>query len=221
MFCLFPLLLPAQEILTGFYHGDAGIAVQSRDQQSLTLPFYDDFSHVHRYPDSLKWADRDVFVNSGFPSNPATRNAATFDVLDASGQVYDYAISNPFIAEYLTSAPIRLDSVFGSIPKALTPADSVYLSFYFQPQGNGNAPESSDSLVLEFYSPYDTLHPWKWQWSASGQTLQEFLNDSTFVQKDSCRFKQVMIPVTNPDFFTSEFRFRFYNYVTVDEPNPV
>lgn len=217
--CLLPLLLPAQEILTGFYHGNVNAPVISRTQESLALPFYDDFTDAHRYPDSLRWADRDVFVNSGFPSNPATRNAATFDVLDDAGRVYDYAISNPFIAEYLTSAPIRLDSVFGATPKALTPADSVYLSFYYQPQGHGNAPESNDSLVLEFYSPSDTLQPWKWQWSASGQTLQEFLNDSTFVQIDSCHFRRVMIPVKDPDFFTSEFRFRFYNYASIAKPS--
>ena len=35
-------------------------------------------------------------------------------------------------------------------PRALTPADSLYFSFYYQPQGNGNAPESQDSLVLQF-----------------------------------------------------------------------
>lgn len=216
LLCLFPFLLPAQEILTGFYHGTSAASVRS--QAPVVLPFYDDFTGAHLYPDSTLWADRDVFVNSGFPSNSPTRNAATFDVLDASGQVYDYAISNPFVAEYLTSAPIRLDSVFSPTPKALTPADSVYLSFYFQPQGNGNAPESNDSLVLEFYSPADTLHPWKWQWSVSGQTLQEFLNDSTFVPQDNCHFRHVMIPVTEPDFFTSEFRFRFYNYASIAKP---
>ena len=188
-------------------------------QSPVTLPFYDDFTNTHRYPDSTLWDGPDIFVNSGFPKNPATRNAATLDVLNARGQVYDYAISNPFISEYLTSAPIRLDSVFSPAPRALTPADSVYLSFFYQPQGFGNAPETADSLVLEFYCPSDTLHPWKWQWSVCGQTLQEFLNDSLFVQKDSCGFKQVMIPVTGPEFFNSEFRFRFYNYASIAKPS--
>ena len=60
------------------------------------------------------------------------------------------AISNAFVAEYLTSARIRLDSIMEPEPRALTPADSIYLSFYYQPQGNGNAPEEQDSLVLQF-----------------------------------------------------------------------
>ena len=214
--CVFPTLLHAQEILTGFNHGHHNAPVRS--QAAVTLPFYDDFADAHRYPDSTMWDGSTVFVNSGFPKNPATRNAATLDVLDATGQVYDYAISNPFIAEYLTSAPIRLDSVFSPELRALTPADSVYLSFFYQPQGFGNAPEESDSLVLEFYCPTDTLSPWKWQWIASGQTLEAFLNDSTFVQMDNCGFRQVVIPVSDPSFFTSEFRFRFYNYASIAKP---
>ena len=71
-------------------------------------------------------------------------------MLDANGRVYSYAISNAFLAEYLTSVRIRLDSVMEPEPRALTPADSIYLSFYYQPQGNGNAPEEQDSLGLQF-----------------------------------------------------------------------
>ncbi|MBO4328304.1 MAG: hypothetical protein J5831_02710, partial [Bacteroidales bacterium] len=144
--CLFPHFLTAQEVLTGWVHPDQGTTAPSRDSQALTLPFYDDFSGTLAYPDALKWADRNVYVNPGFPLHPVTRNAATFDVLDAEGHVYDYAISNPFIAEHLTSNVLRLDSVFDPEPRALTPADSLYLSFFYQPQGNGNAPEAGDSL---------------------------------------------------------------------------
>ena len=102
----------------------------------------DDFSHSDMYPDSTKWTDNNVLVNDGFPLCPPNRNGATFDVLDANGKVYSYAISNAFVAEYLTSARIRLDSIMEPEPRALTPADSIYLSFYYQPQGNGNAPEA-------------------------------------------------------------------------------
>jgi len=114
------------------------------------LPFFDDFSQSNLYPDSTKWTDNNVMVNDGFPLCPPNRNGVTFDVLDANGRVYSYAISNAFVAEYLTSARIRLDSIMEPEPRALTPADSVYLSFYYQPQGNGNAPEEQDSLVLQF-----------------------------------------------------------------------
>ncbi|HEY9116062.1 MAG TPA: T9SS type A sorting domain-containing protein, partial [Bacteroidales bacterium] len=62
------------------------------------------------------------------------------------------AVWVPFEADVLTSQPIRLDSVFSPVAKVLKPADSVYFSFYYQPQGYGNAPEDWDSLVLEFSS---------------------------------------------------------------------
>ena len=139
----------AQEILTGFYRGNRQ-ATRYVNPEGIFLPFFDDFSHVRLYPDSTKWTDDNAYVNDGFPLCPPNRNAATLDVLDANGRVYDYAISNAFVAEYLTSARIRLDSVMDPEPRALTPADSIYLSFYYQPQGNGNQPETQDSLVLQF-----------------------------------------------------------------------
>jgi len=139
----------AQEILTPFI-GTEQAPVRSRAAEARFLPFFDDFSHSVVYPDSTRWTDNSAFVNDGFPLCPPNRNCVTLDVLDASGKVYDYAISNAFVAEYLTSARIRLDSIMEPEPRALTPADSVYFSFYYQPQGNGNPPEAQDSLVLQF-----------------------------------------------------------------------
>ena len=142
-------LCTAQEILTGFYHGEKQ-ATRYVNPEGIFLPFFDDFSQVRLYPDSTKWTDCNALVNDGFPICPPNRNAATLDVLDANGRVHDYAISNAFISEYLTSARIRLDSIMDPEPHALTPADSLYFSFYYQPQGNGMAPEAHDSLVLQF-----------------------------------------------------------------------
>ena len=207
--CLTPALVTAQEVITGFNHGITPPS-KSREAIVLTLPFFDDFSASKVYPDSTRWADYNVYVNSGFPLNPVTRNGATFDVLDAHGRVYDYAISNPFIAEYLTSNIIRLDSVFTPEPHALTPADSLYFSFFYQPQGNGNAPESMDSLVLEFGLPDGLDTVWHHVWSVPGQTLAKFLEEN-----DGNYFKQVMIPITDPIYFQREFCFRFYNYASI------
>ena len=140
----------AQEILTPFKGSSEKAPVRRGVAEARFLPFFDDFSHSNVYPDSTKWTDNNVLVNDGFPLCPPNRNGATFDVLDADGRVYNYAISNAFVAEYLTSVRIRLDSIMEPEPRALTPADSVYLSFYYQPQGNGNSPETQDSLVLQF-----------------------------------------------------------------------
>lgn len=149
-FCLSVQLVTAQEFLTGFRRPYQSSQNRTKVEQVQVLPFFDDFSTSHVYPDSTKWSDCKAFINDGFPLLPPNRNAATLDVLDETGAVYSYAISNPFIAEHLTSVRIRLDSIFTPEARAITPADSVYLSFYYQPQGKGNAPEAGDSLVLQF-----------------------------------------------------------------------
>ena len=146
----FAIQATAQEILTNFRTTTEQAPARRGVAEARFLPFFDDFSHCGLYPDSTKWTDNNVLVNDGFPLSPPNRNGATFDVLDANGKVYNYAISNAFVAEYLTSVRIRLDSIMEPEPRALSPADSVYLSFYYQPQGNGNPPETQDSLVLEF-----------------------------------------------------------------------
>ena len=210
LLCLLPGFLQAQEVLTGFRHSMDKVAAKTRVSTVQTLPFYDDFSSSWIFPDSTKWLSPNIYINPGFPLHPVTRNAATFDVLDANGEVYEYAISVPFISEYLYSTTIRLDSVFEPEPRALTPADSVYLSFLYQPQGNGNAPETNDSLVLEFGTPNEFDTTWHHIWSVPGTTLSQFLQEN-----DSNYFKQVMIPITDLRYFTNNFFFRFYNYASI------
>jgi len=160
----FSTLLSAQEILSGLQYNpvikQARIARGDEDAsrriivvKPLELPFFDDFQQESIFPDTSRWLDLDVFVNADFPYRSANVGAATFDAIDEYGNLYSGASSFPFIADHLTSKPIRLDSVFLPAPKAITLADSVYFSFFFQPQGRGNKPEAWDSLVLQFGHP--------------------------------------------------------------------
>lgn len=123
------------------------------NNQVLTLPFFDDFSTSKIYPDDTKWADRDVFINSDVPFRPTNIGVATFDAIDQTGAVYKNADWIAFQADFLTTNPIRLDSVFSPVTKKLSPNDSVYLSFYYQPQGKGDAPDPWDTLLLEIKRP--------------------------------------------------------------------
>lgn len=126
--------------------------------RSLMLPFFDDFTASGVYPVTDKWQDKDVFVNQGFPFRSVNHGVATFDALNSKGEVYKNANWVTFIADHLTSLPIRLDSVFLPVPKKLTVADSLYFSFFYQPQGRGDEPEEWDSLVLQFaYKTGDTI----------------------------------------------------------------
>jgi len=116
----------------------------------LPLPFFEDFKQQSFYPNPAKWMNNFVFINQDFSLFPPSWGAATFDAIDQNGNLYGDANTLQFQADQLSSLPIRLDSIFDSAPQALTPSDSVYFSFYYQPQGIGNDPQSQDSLVLEF-----------------------------------------------------------------------
>ena len=154
----------AQEVLSGLQFNEAvkqqhkvflanKTLKQDVNEQSLHLPFFEDFATSKVYPDNNLWIDRDVFINSDFPHRPTNIGVATFDALDETGAVYPNAEWIAFEADVLTSQPIRLDSAFTPVTKKLSPQDSVYLSFYYQPQGKGNAPEAWDTLILEINRP--------------------------------------------------------------------
>lgn len=192
------------------------------DTIPMTLPFFDDFHEPTVFPSQERWIDRYAFVNTDIPVYPVNLGAVTLDAISDSGQMYPDAIPGPntFVADHLTSRYIRLDSIFEPTPKALSPADSVYLSFWYQPQGRGKPPHVADSLLLRFLlkpeydsiSPTDTTHieaQWKDIWGSEGMALD------TFYLKNNEYFVLVMIPITDSVFFKKQFRFQFYNYVSL------
>jgi hypothetical protein len=125
--------------------------------QVLSLPFYDDFSDISVYPNPAIWYDDEAYINSDYGVLPINYGVATLDAIDANGDVYPEGGPFPFIADRLTSHLIRLDSIVDQNYE-ITPADSVYFSFYYQPQGRGITPAKYDSLVLEFgYLVEDTI----------------------------------------------------------------
>jgi len=223
----------SQEILTGLqinpmvrakalednsmYRMNAG-----NDTIPVTIPFFDDFSANNVFPSADRWIDHFAFENDDLPVFPVNLGAMTLDAINDSGNMYPTAVPGPmnFIADHLTSRYIRLDSVFSPVARRLTPADSVYLSFFYQPEGRGLAPQNSDSLILEFLTvpahdsitTGDTIQipdSWRQMWFANGMPLD------TFYFKNNKWFVQVMIPVTDTTFFRKTFRFRFLNYVSL------
>lgn len=147
--------LDAQEYLNAFlYENHSEKNVKKSSANTVSLPFFDDFTESDVAPDAAKWQNRNVLINSGFPTFPVNFNAATFDVLDETGKVYSRASTSPFVADSLLSNEINLVDENGD---RLSPADSLYFSFYYQPQGKGDAPETTDSLVLMFAYVLDTF----------------------------------------------------------------
>lgn len=195
--------LTCNPVLTTYYHDHPAVRRQHAPApgDTLLLPFHDDFSYTGFIPDTARWDDvyAWVYVNRGFPIAPPNAGVATFDGLNAIGYPYDFTVSvtSSGKADYLTSKPFYLNNYQAS--------DSVYLSFYYQPEGRGNAPEAVDSLILEFFSPLwgneasDTA--WHMQWYAEG--FNPSSSDSTFYH--------VMLRLSDPDLFQAGFRFRFRN----------
>jgi len=229
---LIGISVSAQEILTAPAYNPA-VASQhllkntsAGQTEAITLPFYDDFSVISVYPSPLRWADRFAFVNTDYAKYPPSIGAATLDALDDKGALYPGASSYPFDADHLTSLPIRLDSVFTPAKRAITRADSVYLSFFYQPQGRAISPPSSKaSLILEFHSPGDndsifsetdtvvTPH-WREKWSTFGG-----IQVDSFALPEKRYFRQVLIPLNglldSAYYFKNGFQFRFRNMATL------
>ena len=157
-------ILFSQEFVTGIQINEAvvleakKIALENRSSncasdrliEAKQLPFFDDFSTSNIFPNQSLWDGRSVFVNKDFPYMPVNIGAATFDAIDSTGNIYSTGSIAPFEADRLMTQNIRLDSIFIPVGRKLTPADSVYLSFFYQPQGVGDAPQLRDSLILEF-----------------------------------------------------------------------
>ena len=154
---------------------------------TLSLPFFEDFTGYDVYPDTNKWLDYEVYVNNTMGASPVSRGVATFDALNSNGFPYDsFSNINFRYADSLTSKPINMAGIHKS--------DSVYFSFFYQPQGNGFHPLPQDSLMLYFL---DRFGGYVKVWATSGTTLQPF--------------QQVMISIQDTIYYHGGFSFRFVN----------
>ncbi|MEJ6638624.1 MAG: T9SS type A sorting domain-containing protein [Crocinitomicaceae bacterium] len=134
------------------------------------------------------WLDDQVYHNYRFADHPRTLGVMTFDGLNAQGYPYAIGTTSSGYADVLTSKPIDLTLA--------APSDSIYISFIYQPQGLGDEPESTDSLVLEFYDSDNS--EWNHIWGDTGRSVEPFSVEH--------------IPMTDEAYFTNAFQFRFRNY---------
>lgn len=170
----------------------------------LDLPFFDDFSYADKtpYPSINNWLDSNAYINYGFAKAPITLGVATFDGLNKKG--YPYSINVPVsysgVADTLTSRPINLKA---TNTHTYVAADSLFLTFYYQAEGNGDAPEPNDSLSVDFWKP--NQHKWKKVWGVKGY------NPSA----TDTNFYRVRIAITDTSYLDSLFKFRFRNSATI------
>jgi len=180
----------------------------NKTQTVLKLPFFDDFSRYTGYPNDSLWMDNDVFINTGYPVKPPTTGVATFDGLNSFGKAYDLGNQyNDGPADTLTSAYIDLSSY--------AEKDSLFLSFAYQPQGLGEAPDIGDSLMVEFKPDsipvaFDTTGKIVTKWSNSVWVKMWAVPGAGLAP-----FRVAMIPVKfkkDTNFFQHKFQFRFRAY---------
>ncbi|HXB11940.1 MAG TPA: hypothetical protein VNZ45_08150, partial [Bacteroidia bacterium] len=170
------------------------------------LPFLDDFSRPGPYPDPTKWQNNNVFVNYDFPICPHTLGVATFDGVNSMGMPYDPScpLGAYQPADTLTSQLIDLGNY-------ILVGDSIYFSFYWQAGGLGSAPQTNDSLILEFFNG----QTWNEVWFHLGYT--PYAPDTGFhlVMLSLNKVEDSIKDIYNlPDslYFISGFQFRFRNY---------
>ena len=159
----------------------------AQKKTTAALPFFEDFTAYDLYPDHSRWVENQVCINNTMCVSPVSRGVATFDALNEKGLPWNpYSNAAYNFADSLTAQPIDLSGY--------TPADSLYISFFYQPQGNGFYPLEGDSLFLFFRDRYGN---YKRAWKVQGARVQPFI--------------QVMVPVTDTLYFYNGFQFRFVN----------
>ncbi|HCX99631.1 MAG TPA: hypothetical protein DG754_05770 [Bacteroidales bacterium] len=189
-------------------------------KSSLEVPFFDDFARGKTAPSSDLWFGPSIFVNTTYAINSPSIGVATFDAFDNRGRLYPNASTFPFSADTLTSHPINLNY----------PGDTtVYFSFVFQPQGLGYQPNVRDSLVLEFYNIDDD--EWEGAWAAwasfAGDSICQIYklisDDVKVIKSDTLHktFYRAHFPILDSKFLTSNFKFRFRNYATLQQNTTV
>jgi hypothetical protein len=166
---------------------------------SLTLPFFDDFSKTNGlFPNRILWDSSDcVWINNAMAINPPTYNVATLDGLDSAGLAYSAdpasVLRNGF-TDSLTSK--RIDLSLDGLP--LGERFSLFLSFFFQWKGRGEAPDPGDFLQVEFRDAAK-----KWIPVMTIKTKSSFKADA---------FYDTILQVNEERWFHTEFQFRFRTF---------
>jgi hypothetical protein len=142
----------------------------------LNIPLLDAFSNAGT-PNPAVWTSFNADVNTRSNNPPSTPLALNMNGMPAGGDT-------------LTLRPLDLSGYQGS---------GVVLAYYYQPQGNGNAPEAGDSLRLQFRNDNGG---WIQVRGYAGRTLQPFQQEVIDL---------ATAPNGGGSYFHSQFQLRFVN----------
>jgi hypothetical protein len=168
-----------------------------------TNGFHDDFSYDSHRPDTIIWdlgLQPGVYVNRGWATSPPNLGVCTFDGLNWAGQPYDLlaSVNSSMPCDELTSRHFNLTNFDAS--------DSVAISFWWEAQGRGYAPNQVDTLLLQLNIPAwnTTQEVWKTVWYMEGYNPQG--TDTSF------HLAQFFLD--SASYFTNGFRFRLKNWAS-------
>lgn len=165
---------------------------RTKDLGSILLPFWDDFSFAGSSRDTL-WAQKeDVNIMDGFAIRPPTQGAAIMDGTRANGTPFETDLTTNSITDVLLSRKIML----AEVPAANR--TSVYLSFQYQWKANGEAPDPSDFLQVDFMNDQG-------QW-----ITQDFIRVTE--DPDPTIFLDYIKQISSEAFFHNDFQFRISRF---------
>lgn len=196
-----PFFCKAQIVLTGLPHSkDQKVrSAPNARTKAIALPLWEDFSSTETtFPNTDLWfGSTTVRVNDGLAIRPPSIRVATFDGVDSTGRPYAADVLAKGYADKLESASIDLTAVDEA------ERNTVYLSFSYQVQGRGEAPDIGDRLLISFrdtarWVPVDTI-----------ETNALLAHDT---------FYNTVIPISNVRFYHPEFKFRIQNFSRLSGP---
>ncbi len=163
------------------------LSLQAAFSQTLQLPFFEDFSTTKgTNPEPKLWINGGTVVNNSFPLNQPGKFVATFDGRSAKGVPYNYINQLSYGGtDTLTSRPIDL--------AVYKPADSLYMSFYWQAKGIGELPDEDDTLIVSFLNKSKIWIP---VWKQQGNVKSDL-------------FFQKLIAIKDTSYLHANFQFRF------------
>lgn len=188
--------------LTGGRGNFSNATARQSELKPIALPFWDDFSFTagNGYVNDTLWINaKSTWVNNGLTIDPPSVFVATFDGLDSLGKPYNPTdlLAKGF-ADKMTSRGIKLDQI------PVTEKTSVFLSFYFQYQGNGEPSDRDDNLSLWFKDA-----------NGSWEKVFEATSDDNY---DPKKFYYRTIAIRDEKYFHSGFQFRFQNFARLSGP---
>ena len=155
--------------------------------ENINLPIWDDFSSSDIL-NNLFWSEgENISINDYYNTDAPSINVIEFDGLNNSGSPYNNE-SGYGVCDVLISDEINL--------KSKSVKDSIYLSFFWNFNINGEFPDYEDTLKVDFLNENNE---WINVWNTNGGSLNF---------KDQFTFNDILV---ENNFLHQNFMFKIYN----------